>query len=153
MAEFRRRGLKIYPVGIGTANGVKWFSLLRGYKKDATYHDEEGNSWVEGFDYNEENLIKQGWQDSISRIDKENLTFLARSSGNPIGNHIWTIENNATTVKNYLSLAINSNRRTLFEFGQKENDQDLWQYLLVSAVIILAMGILSHPVVGYFSKK
>ncbi len=137
LAEFRKRGLKIYPIGIGTQSGVDWLSLLRGYKK--------------GEDY-EEGLI-QDWKNSVSRIDKENLMFLARSTGVGLGNNIWTVENSATTVKNYISTAIKSNRRVLFEFGHGENGQDLWQYFLLTAIGILVFGILSYPVSGYFKKK
>ena len=153
LSEFKKRGLKIYPVGIGTQKGVKWFSLLRGYKKDQTFYGEEGGSMVQRFDYNEESLIKQGWQNGVSRIDKENLVFLARSTGAELGGNIWTIENGATTVKNYLSTVINSNRKALLEFSQSEDEQDLWQYFLLGAVGILALGIFFHPISGYFSRK
>ena len=139
LAEFRKRGLKIYPVGIGTQNGVRWPSLLRGYKK--------------GADYDEDVLIQPGWQDGVSRIDKENLTFLARSTGAMIGNNIWTVENGATTVKGYLSSVITSNRRILLEFSQSESDQDLWQYFLIAAVGIMVLGSLFYPVSGYFSRR
>lgn len=135
--EFKRRGLKIYPVGLGTEKGVKWLSLLRGYKK--------------GEDY-EEDLI-QKWQNGIARIDKENLVFLARSTGVSLGGNIWTVQNSATTVKVYLRAAINANRRVMLEFGASESDQDLWQYFLMAAVGILALGIISYPISGYLTKR
>lgn len=139
LAEFRKRGLKIYPVGIGTQKGVRWLSLLKGYKK--------------GEDYPEYLTQDKDWQNGVSRIDKENLMFLARSTGAQPGVNIWTIENGATTVKNYLNTVINSNRKTLLEFSQSEDDQDLWQYFLIAAVGILALGIFFHPVSGYFSRR
>lgn len=139
LAEFRKRGLKIYPVGIGTQRGVNWLSLLRDYK--------------EYVDYPAALLQDKEWQNSASRIDKENLMFLARSTGvQPEGN-IWTVENGATTVKLYLSEAIGSNRRILLEFGQSEDDQGLWQYFLIVAIIILVLGVLTYPVSGYFVQK
>lgn len=137
LAEFRKRGLKIYPVGIGTEKGVKWPSLLRGYKK--------GEDYPEG-------LIEY-WQKGVSRIDKENLTFLARSTGTEPGNNVWKVESGPTTVKSYLNMAIKSNRRVVLEFGQSESDQDLWQYFLIVAVGVLVLGILFYPVSGYFEKK
>ena len=141
LAEFRKRGLKIYPVGTGTQKGVGWLSLLRGYKK--------------GEDYQEYLIQDKEWQNSISRIDKENLMFLAQSTEVQLDGNIWTVENGATTVKNYLNAIINSNRRLLLEFGQSENgqDQDLWQYFLITAVGILGLGILSFPIQGYFKKE
>lgn len=137
LVEFRKRGLKIYPVGIGTQRGVNWLSLLRGYKQPDDYP---------------EYLIKE-WQNGISRIDKENLTFLARSTGTGLDNHIWTVENGATTVNGYLSSAIRSNRSVVLEFSHSETDSDLWQYFLIATVSILFLGILSYPVSGYFRRK
>ncbi len=137
LAEFRKRGLKIYPVGIGTQKGVNWLSLLKGYKL--------------GEDYPQ--YLSEEWKYNISRIDKENLMFLANLTGTKLDNRIWTVENSATTVSNYLNAAIGSNRRTLLEFGQSESNQDLWQYFLIAAVGVLSLGVLFYPVSGYFKRK
>jgi hypothetical protein len=137
LEEFRKRGLKIYPVGIGTQKGVSWPSLLRGYKKSEDYP---------------EYLIKN-WQNGISRIDKENLLFLAQSTGNRLGNNIWMVENDTATVKSYLSLAIRSNRSVKLEVGHSETNQDMGRYFLIAVVGILALGILFYPVSGYFRKR
>ncbi len=137
LAEFRKRGLKIYPVGIGTQKGVSWRSLLRGYKEMIDYPQ----------------YITTDWKNGISRIDKETLMFLARSTGTVLDSYVWTIENSTTTVSSYLSSVIRSNRSVVLEFGNSDTDQDLWQYFLIAAVGILALGILSYPVSGYFRKK
>src|SRR3989344_1302622 len=137
MKEFKKRGLKIYPVGIGTQRGVKWLSLLRDYKK--------------GVDYEEE--LVQYWKSGISRIDKENLKYLAKTTGADIGRNIWTVESGTMTVKSYLGKAINSNRKSLFEFSQSDSDSDLWQFFLLTAVGFLVLGVLSYPVQGYLRKR
>ena len=137
LAEFRKRGLKIYPVGIGTQKGARSLSLLRGYEK--------------GIDYPQ--YLLEDWKNDFTRLDKDNLVFLARSTGTAPGNQIWTIENGATTVKLYLSEAVESNRRILLEFGRSEDDQDLWQYFLIAAIVILASGALTYPVSGYFTQR
>ena len=137
LSEFRRRGLKIYPVGIGTVKGSSWESLLRGYKK--------------GVDY-EEGLIEYVWKGGTTRIDKENLTFLARSTGvDPVG-YIWTVENSSTNVKNYLRSVVDSVPRTVVDFSVSNEEQQLWQYFLLAAVGILILGILSYPFTGHFRK-
>lgn len=137
LSEFKKRGLKIYPVGVGTQKGVNWLSLLNGYKGGEDYPL----------------YLVEEWQNGISRIDKENLMFLSRSTGTGLGNQVWTVENRATTVRGYLSSAINSNRRTLLELGQSENAQDLWQYFLIASMSFLILGVLSYPVSGYLKKK
>ncbi|MBI2065107.1 MAG: VWA domain-containing protein [Candidatus Yanofskybacteria bacterium] len=137
LAEFKKRGLKIYPVGIGTERGVKWLSLLRGYKK--------------GIDYEEE--LIQYWKNGISRINKENLRYLSRATGANIGTNIWTIENGTTVVKSYLGKVISSNRKSLLEFSRSDSDSDLWQLFLLIAAGFLILGIAFHPVQGYLSKR
>ncbi len=138
LSEFRRRGLKIYPVGVGTEKGVKWLSLLRGFKSGQGYYA----------------YLDKDWENGISRIDKENFMFLARSTGVQLGgDNIWTVENNTTTVRDYLSHIIGLNRKVTLEFGQAEDNQDLWQYFLMAAVGILGLAIVSHPVSGYFKRK
>lgn len=150
LAEFKKRGLKIYPVGIGTQKGVEWISLLKGYEVGG-YKTGDGSIYYDAGDYNEE-LLKE-WKGKFTRLDKENLIFLSRSTGAEVGNRIWSVENSSTTVGDYLRQAIDSNRRTMLEFSQDEGNQGLWQYFLLSAVGILTLGLLSHPVSGYFKKR
>lgn len=150
LKEFKKRGLKIYPVGIGTQKGVEWISLLRGYDA-GRYVQGDGSTYYEAGDYSED-LLKE-WKNKFTRIDKKNMIFLSQSTGVEIGNKIWSIENSSTTVEDYLRQVVDSNRRTLLEFSQGEGDQDLWQYFLLSAVGILGLGILFYPVSGYFRKR
>lgn len=137
LAEFRKRGLKIYPVGIGTELGVKSVTLLKYYQV--------------GEDYPEPLLVS--WKDDVTRINKNNLTFLARSTGVTVvelNSHVWKIEKSLTSVRDYLREIINSNRRPLPEFNQSADGQDLRQYLLVASVTILIFGIGVYPFSGYF---
>lgn len=137
LAEFRKRGLKIYPVGIGTELGVKSITLLRNYQA--------------GEDYPESLLVS--WQDDVTRINKNNLIFLARSAGvtmAELNSNVWKIEKSSTSVKDYLRVAVNSNRRPLPEFTQDTDIRDFRQYLLVASVLILFFGISTYPFSGYF---
>mgnify|MGYP001588603221 CR=1 FL=1 len=137
--EFRRRGLKIYPVGVGTSKGVLRPSLLRGYKENEDYP---------------EGLLKNAdWKGKVSRLDKDNLSFLARSSSAELTGYVWTVENATTTVRSYLRSVIDSNRSSLPEFGVSNDERQLWQYCLLAAVVILVLGVLSHPTSGYFRRR
>src|SRR3989344_517693 len=137
LAEFRKRGLNIYPVGIGTARGVSWLSLLRGYKSVIDYP----------------HYLVEEWAGKLSRIDRENLMFLASSTEVTLAGHVWTVENRTTTVKIYLDDLINSNRSVLFEVREDDNGQGLWQYFLVVAISILFLGILTYPISGYLKNR
>ncbi|MBI3274346.1 MAG: hypothetical protein HYZ69_04345, partial [Candidatus Colwellbacteria bacterium] len=138
LAEYKKRGLKIYPVGVGTARGVKWLSLLRGYKK--------------GTDYPESIELDQNWRSQVSRLDKANLLGIANSTGVQLGGYDWTVESYQDRAQNYLERVIDSNRRPLAEFTEGENDQNLWQYCLLISVAFLFLGFATYPFRGYFRK-
>ncbi len=137
LVEFRRRGLKIYPVGVGTVKGSTWLSLLNGYKKGKDFP---------------ENLPSQ-WKGQTTKLDKPSLMFLAHSTGVEMNGYVWTVENSVTTVKEYLKIAVRSNRRENIEFGFSNSDQKLWQQLLLVAVCSLAFGIFFHPFSGFLSRR
>jgi hypothetical protein len=137
LLEYRKRGLKIYPVGIGTETGVSWLSLLENYKKDLDY----------------EAKLEEEWAGKVSRLDKNNLNFLARSTGVILDRNDWIIKNHQTNVKKYLEYVINSNRKYVsVEFINKEQDQKLWQYYLLIAAFLIFLGIITYPISGYFRK-
>src|SRR3989338_1689410 len=146
LSEFKRRGLKIYPVGIGTEKGVSWVSLLRGYKPEEDYPKYLTDP--------ADRSLALSWIGKTSRLDKENLLFLARTTGvDPVGN-IWTVERDSTTVRIYLNSVINANRDPLPSFTNTgNNEQPLWQYLLLLGMVFIGCGILTYPFRGYFRKE
>lgn len=138
LAEFKRRGLKIYPLGIGTAKGSNWLSLLDGYKPEEDYPK----------------TLVESWKGQVTRLDKENLSFLARMTGVQLSGHSWTIETGSASAGSYLSSIINSNRKELINFEDSgDNEQQLWQYFLLASVAMLILGIISYPLSGYFRRN
>lgn len=137
LAEYRKRGLKIYPVGIGTRRGVSWISLLKGYKK--------------GTDYPEE--LEKEWANQNTRLDRNNLTALAKSTGVDLSGYDWTVESAQGNARDYLKRALDSNRRPLFELAEGDNSQQLWQYCLLVAAVFLTLGVATYPFQGYLRKK
>lgn len=138
LAEFRRRGLKIYPLGIGTVKGSSWLSLLNGYKLEEDYPKR----------------LLEAWKGQVTRLDKENLSFLANRTGVQLSGYSWTIENSSSSAKSYLSSIINSNRKQLIDFtGSSNDEQQLWQYFLLASVALLVLGVVSYPFSGYFKRN
>lgn len=137
LAEYRKRGLKIYPVGIGTRNGVAFLSLLRGYKK--------------GVDYSEE--LEKEWAGFVTRLDRARLAALAKATGTDLSGFDWTVENIQGNARDYLERVLDSNRKPLFGFTESENNQPLWQYCLLIAVGFLAVGIMTYPHRGCLRKE
>lgn len=139
LGEFKRRGLKLYPVGIGTTKGSSWLSLLNGYKPEEDYPK----------------TLLEAWKGQMTRLDKENLSFLARMTGVQLSGYSWTVETNSTSARNYLSSVINSNRNELinFENSSSDNEQKWWQYFLLASVLMLILGIISYPFSGYLRRN
>lgn len=137
LKEFERRGIKIYPVGIGTRKGVSWPSLLKGYK--------EKDDFSEG--------LLMDWKGKISRLDRENLSFLAKSTGVDVNENVWTVENSSTSVRSYLRNIIDSNRSVVPQFGTGDEESQLWQYFLLIAVAIIIIGIVTYPYDGFLRKN
>ena len=136
LAEYRKRGLKIYPVGIGTRKGASFLSLLKGYKK--------------GTDYTEE--LEKEWAGQVTRLDKANLSALAKATGVDLSEHDWTVESAQGNARNYLEYAMDFNRSLLFELNVEGDNEPLWQYCLLVSIIFLALGIATYPFSGYLRK-
>src|SRR3989338_878602 len=126
ISEYRERGLKIYPVGIGTRNGVKWTSLLKGYKK-LKYPEQ---NYLDIF----LKVLEKDWVGQVTRLERNNLADLAKSTGVELSSYDWTVENSQGNVRQYLGYIISSNRRPLLEVSQGDDAQQLWQYCLLVAV-------------------
>lgn len=137
LVEYRKRGLKIYPVGIGTRKGVSWISLLKGHKK--------------GTDYPEE--LEKEWASQVTRLDRNNLTALAKSANVDLSGYDWTVESAQGNVRGYLRHALDSNRRPLFELAEGDNSQQLWQYCLLIAAVFLVLGVVTYPFQGHLRRR
>ncbi|OGN02578.1 MAG: hypothetical protein A2651_00145 [Candidatus Yanofskybacteria bacterium RIFCSPHIGHO2_01_FULL_42_12] len=136
MAEYKKRGLKIYPVGIGTRTGVSWLFLLKGYKK-GTYPPELDKEWI----------------GQVTRLDRDRLSSLAKTTGADLLGYDWTVENSQGNARQYLGHVLDSNRRPLFEFVAGDNDRQFWQYCLLAAIGFLALGIVTYPFQGYLRNE
>jgi len=145
ISEYRERGLKIYPVGIGTRNGVKWTSLLKGYKK-LKYPEQ---NYLDIF----LKVLEKDWVGQVTRLERNNLADLAKSTGVELSSYDWTVENSQGNVRQYLGYIISSNRRPLLEISQDDDIQQLWQYCLLVAVGFLLVGTASYPFSGFLRKN
>ena len=137
--EYRKRGLKIYPVGVGTRSGVDWFSLLEGYRR--------------GIDYPGYADFEEEWRRQITRLDRNNLSSLAKSTGAVFSGHDWTVENAQGNVGSYLEYVVSSNRRPILELVAEEEESPIWQYCLLVAVGFLVLGIATYPFRGYLRSE
>ncbi|MEK9194319.1 MAG: VWA domain-containing protein [Patescibacteria group bacterium] len=122
--SLRRRGMKIYAIGVGTRSGVPLLSVLDDY--------------VSSFDY-ESNLLDE-WRGEMTKLELKHLDYLA----NKTGGRVYTIEDNKQSIGKFLRQVMDSERKLSFEISEDEEKKvELWWYALLFAIfgLILALSI------------
>lgn len=122
VAEFNKRGLKIFSVGIGTRNPTRLDSVLNGY--------------VEGVDYDRKTL--EDIKDLKTSLNITTLDFLARSTGG----QMMTIENEEGSSEEFLANAINSNRDSSLGFESVDSKKEFWPEFLELALLLFIAGFI-----------
>lgn len=142
--ELKRRGFRIYSVGIGTRTGVRLTDILRRYKKDrvSTNHDDEsGSSYtvtVAG-DYSEQDekdLAEKG----LSRVNPDNLKMLAAETGGSPVEDFYLIDDISKSSQNFLKRSIDSHRSVSARPVTREGNLELWPWFLTASVIIFSLA-------------
>ena len=124
MSEFQRRGLKIYPIGIGTKTGVDLRDVLLDYKKGLDYDDAlEGE--LEGI---------------RTQLDTDMLSFLEQRSGG----RTFILDNEELNATNFLKGVVSAHRSISFDLVADENKQEIWQYVLGLALLMFAAAIVFY---------
>lgn len=121
--EFRKMGIKIYSVGIGTQKGFLWGNLLYGYKLGEDYQEYDVRDW------------------GSNRTVLE--TSLLNHFANLTGGDVFTIENSLTSSSDFLSRVIDSNR-SLVAVSQRENEHEWWPYLVRAALTVVSIAIIFY---------
>lgn len=122
LLEFRRRGLKIFSVGIGTRHGVPLTTVLDNYKKGEGYNDQ---------------TVAELKEQGITRLDTTTLNLLSIQTGGSVA----TVENVAGSVEGFLKNVINDNRNSSLEVASEPEKKELWREFLYAAVIFILLAI------------
>ncbi|MDP2598551.1 MAG: hypothetical protein Q8P49_01835, partial [Candidatus Liptonbacteria bacterium] len=124
-AEFRKRDIHIYPIGIGTAHGVPLLSVLNGYKKISDYPED----------------LEKDWAGITTRLETGTLARLGRETD---GRPPFLIENKEMSARDYMKGIIGFHRSIVLEPSGDDvrEDQELWWQILCAAVLLLAVAIL-----------
>lgn len=125
LLEFRRRGLKIFSVGIGTRRGVSAVSAFDDYEKVKDYNEKD-----------EAELKEQG----ITRLDTSTLNFLSAQTGGSVA----TVENQAETAERFIMNVINDNRNSSLEMASEPEKRELWREFLYATILLLFLAILIY---------
>jgi hypothetical protein len=120
LTQFRKSGIKIYCVGIGTRSGFPWLNLLYGYRP--------------GDDYDENYTLD--WAGKKTSLNAQLLERLASATGGAF----FTIENSRTSAFAFLSRVIDANRK-LVGVSERENNKEWWPVLVRAALFVVILAI------------
>lgn len=121
--ELRARGVRVYPIGIGTREGVTWTSLLRGY--------QEGEDYPSGY--------TEGWEGQRTRLETQILSRMASATGG----EMHTLTNGSQSALSFMGDVIDANRSSAATpVVNAENKMEFWWYITLGAVVLLMIAIL-----------
>ena len=122
--EFRKRGLKIYPIGIGTRYGARMVDILKNYKKGEEYDPR----WEKDLD------------GQHSRLNAGNLDYLRSATG---AERLFLMESSNADATDFLRTVIDSHRSMTIEPGMSSNKEPLFYHFVVAALGLLLLGVIS----------
>ena len=121
LTEFQRRGLRVYPIGIGSRIGVDLKVVLQDY--------------IRGVDY--DTTLEADLEDLRTNLSMEGLTLIEqRTAGRS-----YVIDNPGTSSAAFLRNVIDSHRSISFQVIPAEDKQEIWQWVVVLAVIIFVAAM------------
>ncbi len=121
LSELQRRGLKVYPIGIGARTGVHLADVLLDYKKGLDYDD----------------TLEEELETIRTRLDTDALKFLGERSGG----QTFIIDNAELSATSFLNDVVSSHRSISFELVADDDQQEIWRYVLGLAILMFAVAV------------
>lgn len=124
LSEFARRGLAVYPVVIGTRTGVDVDVVLQDY--------------VRGIDFDE--TLEADLDGIRTRVDPEGVAMFDQRSGGGS----FVLENVGLSSASFLRNAIDSHRSVTFQLVPSEDQQEIWQWFVILAILVVVVAMLFY---------
>ncbi|MCY4662095.1 MAG: VWA domain-containing protein [Acidobacteria bacterium] len=124
LSEFRRRGLTVYPVAIGSRTGVELDIVLQDY--------------VRGVDYDE--TLEADLEGIRTAINTDGLGMLETR----LGGTSYILDSAGLSADSFLQNAINSHRSVTFQLIPAEDTQEIWQWVVTFAVVLFVVAMLFY---------
>jgi len=124
LSEFARRGLVVYPVVIGTRTGVDVDVVLQDY--------------VRGIDFDE--TLEADLDGIRTRVDPEGVAMFDQRSGGGS----FVLENVGLSAASFLRNAIDSHRSVTFQLVPSEDQQEIWQWFVILAILVVVVAMLFY---------
>ncbi len=124
LSEFQRRGMAVYPIGIGSRTGTNLDDVLRDY--------------VRGIDYDES--LEADLEGIRTRLDTDGLGMLEQRTGG----RAFVMESYGVSSAPFLRNAVASHRSITFQLLPAEDKQEMWQWMLAFAVVLFVVAVLFY---------
>lgn len=123
-AEFRRRGLTVYSIGIGTRTGAEVITVLRGYQRDRDYD----SSLVADLD------------GQRTQLKMTTLTYLAQQTGGTA----FTIDSLGHSATGFLREVVGKHRGVTSQLILSRQGQEAWSYIVACGILLFALAVLFY---------
>ena len=124
LGEFRRRGLAIYPVAIGTRTGMNINSVLTDY--------------VRGVDYDQ--TLEADLEGQRTRLALDNLGALEQRTGG----RTFIVDSPQVVSSTFLRNVVDSHRSISFQLIPAEDKQEVWQWVVMLAILVFVAAMLVY---------
>jgi hypothetical protein len=124
LAEFRRRGVPVYAVGVGSRAGEKLTAVLSDYTAVRDY-DQSLAAELEG---------------QHTRLGMSNLSLIAQRTGG----EAFMIDTLGRAAAPFLRDAVEAHRAVSFQLTRKQDKQAAWQHVVVIALVLFAVCVLFY---------
>lgn len=130
LSELKKRGIRIYAIGIGSRTGVPLINALRKYKKGEDYDQEY-----------EDAIIQKG----LGRVFPSNLGLLVEGTNGDSNTDVIVLDSLNANAHEFMQKAIESHRQgNQAKTVESRNDEPLWK-----SVVILAIAVASLSLTGW----
>ncbi len=124
LAEFQRRGLAVYPIGIGTRTGMPLTEVLRDYDPGRDY-DASLAEELEG---------------QHTRLNMDSLSYIAQRTGGKV----FTIDSIGLSASTFIHDIVDSHRNISFQLIPSDDKQEVWQYVVMAGIFLFLIGVLFY---------
>lgn len=136
--ELKKRGIRIYAIGIGSRSGIPLADALKKYKKGDNYMEHDYNQAYENA------IIKRG----LSKVNPSDLKLLVEKTGGNPNSDVIILDGPKSDAYDFMRRAINSHRQE----GQavtveSRDDEPLWKTFVVpSAIAVIVLSLVGWKI-------
>lgn len=124
LTELRRRGLAVYPIGIGSSGGIDLLRVLSAYERGRDFDDA---------------LVAE-LQGQRTQLSVDRLSALAQQTGGKA----FVIDSVGISALPFMRAAVASHRPLTFQLIPEDKPQEVWQRVLIAALVLLALAALLY---------